>query len=79
MVRCKATVPTVMASEGTRVHREMPSQEENFRDHIRCTVVEDFMQNEEEEDFMEAVVMHYEDGVSMALIGSLMSGAARCA
>jgi hypothetical protein len=81
MVRRKettlATVPAVMASEGTRVRREMPSQEEVFRVRIRGTVVEDFMQTEEEEDFMEAVVMHREDRVTMALIGSSMSGGSK--
>jgi hypothetical protein len=68
-----ATVPVVMALEGTGVRRVMPSQEEVLRVCIKGMVVEDFMQTEEEEDSMEAVVMHHKDGVTMAPIGSLMS------
>lgn len=69
-----ATVPVVMALEGTGVRRVMASQEEVLRVCIKGTVVEDFMQTEEEEeDSMEAVVMHHKDGVTMAPIGSLMS------
>jgi hypothetical protein len=72
-----ATVPVVMALEGTGVRRVMPSQEEVLRVCIKGMVVEDFMQTEEEEDSMEAVVMHHKDGVTMAPRGSLMSGGSK--
>jgi hypothetical protein len=76
MVRCKETalamVPAVMASEGTWVRREMPSQGEGFRGRIRGMVVEVFMLTEEE-DSMEAMGMLREDGVTTALTDSLMS------
>jgi hypothetical protein len=72
-----ATVPVVMALEGTGVRRVMPSQEEVLRVCIKGMVVEDFMQTEEEEDSMEVVVMHHKDGVIMAPIGSLMSGGSK--
>jgi hypothetical protein len=76
MVPCKetapATIPVVMASEGTGVRRAMPLQEVVFRGRIRDMEVEVFMQTEEE-DFMEAVVMHRADGATTALTGSSMS------
>jgi hypothetical protein len=79
--QCKETAPTmvpaVMASVDTRVRRAMHLQEEVFRGRIRDTMVEVFMQTEEEEDFMEAVVMHYEDGVTTVLTGSLMLGGSK--